>query len=62
MLLKAVLLANSQGMVSSRAIARACRDNVLFISLTTMRSRTSLRSRTSSAARAMRSRWCLVRS
>ncbi|MEO7756072.1 MAG: transposase, partial [Dokdonella sp.] len=34
MLLKAVLLAYSQGMVSSRAIERACRDNVLFIALT----------------------------
>ena len=34
MLLKAVLLAYSQGMISSRAIERACRDNVLFIALT----------------------------
>jgi len=34
MLLKAVLLAYSQGMVSSRGIERACRDNVLFIALT----------------------------
>src|SRR6476469_9344436 len=34
MLLKAVLLAYSQGLVSSRAIERACRDNVLFIALT----------------------------
>jgi transposase len=34
MLLKAVLLAYSQGMVSARAIERACRDNVLFIALT----------------------------
>src|SRR5690349_21373136 len=34
MLLKAVLLAYSQGIVSSRAIERACRDNVLFIALT----------------------------
>jgi len=34
MLLKAVLLAYSQGMVSSRAIERACRDNVVFIALT----------------------------
>jgi transposase len=34
MLLKAVLLAYSQGMVSSRSIERACRDNVLFIALT----------------------------
>jgi transposase len=34
MLLKAVLLAYSQGMVSSRAIERACRDNVLFIAMT----------------------------
>jgi len=34
MLLKAVLLAYSQGMVSSRRIERACRDNVLFIALT----------------------------
>jgi transposase len=34
MLLKAVLLGYSQGMVSSRAIERACRDNVLFIALT----------------------------
>jgi len=33
-LLKAVLLAYSQGMISSRAIERACRDNVLFIALT----------------------------
>lgn len=34
MLLKAVLLAYSQGIISSRAIERACRDNVLFIALT----------------------------
>lgn len=34
MLLRAVLLAYSQGMVSSRAIERACRDNVLFIAMT----------------------------
>ena len=34
MLLKAVLLAYSQGQVSSRCIERACRDNVLFIALT----------------------------
>ncbi len=34
MALKAVLLAYSQGMISSRSIARACRDNVLFIDLT----------------------------
>ena len=34
MLLRAVLLAYSQGMVSSRAIERACRDNVVFIALT----------------------------
>lgn len=34
MLLKAVLLAYSQGMVSSRSIERACRDNVVFIALT----------------------------
>lgn len=33
-LLKAVLLAYSQGIVSSRAIERACRDNVLFIAIT----------------------------
>ncbi|QBB72028.1 IS1182 family transposase [Pseudolysobacter antarcticus] len=34
MLLKAVLLAYSQGMISSRAIERACRDNVVFIAIT----------------------------
>lgn len=34
MLLRAVLLGYSQGMVSSRAIERACRDNVLFIAMT----------------------------
>ena len=34
MLLKAVLLAYSQGIVSSRGIARVCRDNVLFIAIT----------------------------
>jgi transposase len=34
MLLKAVLLAYSQGMVSSRSIEWACRDNMLFIALT----------------------------
>ena len=33
-LLKAVLLAYSQGVVSSRSIERACRENVLFIALT----------------------------
>ena len=33
-LLKAVLLGYSQGLISSRAIERACRDNVLFIALT----------------------------
>jgi transposase len=31
MLLRAVLLGYSQGLVSSRSIERACRDNVLFI-------------------------------
>lgn len=34
MLLKAVLLAYSQGIISSRSIERACRDNVLFIAIT----------------------------
>ena len=34
MLLRAVLLAYSQGMVSSRAIERACRENVVFIAMT----------------------------
>lgn len=34
MLLKAVLLGYSQGMVSSRAIERSCRENVLFIAVT----------------------------
>ncbi len=34
MLLKAVLLAYSQGIVSSRGIERACRENVLFIAIT----------------------------
>jgi len=34
MSLKAVLLAYSQGIVSSRSIERACRDNVLFIART----------------------------
>jgi len=34
MLLKAVFLANSQGIISSRSIERACRDNVLFIAIT----------------------------
>jgi transposase len=34
MLLRAVLLGYSQGLVSSRAIERACRDNVLFVALT----------------------------
>lgn len=34
MLLKAVLLGYSQGLVSSRSIERACRDNVLFIAIT----------------------------
>ena len=34
MLLKAVLLAYSQGIISSRSIERACRDNVLFIVIT----------------------------
>ena len=33
-LLKAVLLAYSQGVVSSRAIERLCRENVLFIAIT----------------------------
>ena len=33
MLLKVVLLAYSQGLVSSRRIERACRDNVLFIAI-----------------------------
>ncbi|PKM15690.1 MAG: DDE transposase, partial [Gammaproteobacteria bacterium HGW-Gammaproteobacteria-2] len=33
-LLKAVLLAYSQGLISSRVIERAFRDNVLFIALT----------------------------
>jgi transposase len=34
MLLRAVLLGYSQGLVSSRAIERACRENVLFIAIT----------------------------
>jgi transposase len=34
MLLRAVLLAYSQGIVSSRAIERACRENVVFIAIT----------------------------
>lgn len=34
MLLRAVLLGYSQGLVSSRSIERACRDNVLFIAIT----------------------------
>ena len=34
MLLKAVLLAYSQGIISSRSIERACRDNVLFMAIT----------------------------
>lgn len=34
MLLRAVLLAYSQGMVSSRVIERACRENVVFIAMT----------------------------
>ena len=34
MLLKAVLLGYSQGLVSSRAIERSCRENVLFIAVT----------------------------
>jgi transposase len=34
MLLRAVLLGYSQGLVSSRSIERACRDNVLFVALT----------------------------
>jgi len=34
MLLKAVLLAYSQGIVSSRRIERVCRENVLFIAIT----------------------------
>lgn len=34
MLLKAVLLAYSQGIVSSRRIERACRENVLYIAIT----------------------------
>ena len=34
MLLRAVLLAYSQGMISSRSIERACRENVVFIAMT----------------------------
>jgi transposase len=34
MMLRAVLLGYSQGLVSSRAIERACRENVLFIAIT----------------------------
>ncbi len=34
MLLKAVFLANSQSIISSRSIERACWDNVLFIAIT----------------------------
>src|SRR5690606_41559369 len=34
MLLRAVLLGYSQGLVSSRSIERACRENVLFIAIT----------------------------
>jgi transposase len=34
MLLRAVLLGYSQGLVSSRSIERVCRDNVLFIAIT----------------------------
>ncbi|MEO5626871.1 MAG: transposase [Dokdonella sp.] len=62
MLLKAVLLAYSQGMISSRAIERACRDNVLFIALTGDAKPPSPPSRTSYAARTMPSRRYSVRS
>ncbi len=34
MLLKAVLLAYAQGIISSRGIERACRDNILFVAIT----------------------------
>lgn len=34
MLLRAVLLGYSQGLVSSRSIERACRDNILFVAIT----------------------------
>jgi len=34
MLLRAVLLGYSQGLVSSRSIERACRENVLFVAIT----------------------------
>jgi len=34
MLLRAVLLGYSQGLVSSRSIERACRDNLLFVAIT----------------------------
>jgi transposase len=34
MLLRAVLLGYSRGLVNSRAIERACRDNVLFVAIT----------------------------
>jgi transposase len=61
MLLKAVLLAYSQGMVSSRSIERACRDNVLFIALTGDAKPHFTRLPTSSAAGARRSRRCSPR-
>ena len=34
MLLRAVLLGYSQGVVSSRSLERACRDNILFVAIT----------------------------
>ena len=45
MLLKVVLFAYSQGIVSSRGIERACREHVTFIALSGDSARTSPRLR-----------------
>jgi transposase len=58
-LLKAVLLAYSQGIISSRGIERACRDNVVFVAITPSRTLRPLL--ILSRARAMRLHLCLRR-
>ena len=60
-LLKVVLFAYAQGIVSSRGIERACQEHVTFIAFVGTTRRTSPQSRTSSARWATTSRGCSPR-
>ena len=60
-LLKIILYAYSCGMISSRRIARSCRENLMFMALAAGRSRTLRRWPILSRAWPRRSRWCFWR-